>query len=99
MVAGHQQAVSLARCDDATVAKIKSVVDESFHVWIDGLDAVTKEAADQIIFRKKWLQSNFWLLAHSIIGPSVETSESPGTPHMMYLKRPGEDLLAAPCYK
>ena len=81
MVGGHQQLVSLAQCDD---------------VWFDALDDVAKAAADQMIFRKKWLKSNFWLLAHSIIGSSVDKSESPVTPYMMYPERTGEDLLAAP---
>ena len=96
LAAEHQQAVSLGQWDDSTVAKIKSAVDESFHVWSDGLDVVTKEAADQMIFRKNWLKHHFWLPANGIIWPSVETSESPVTPYQMYPRRAGDDLLAAP---
>ena len=55
LVAWHEQAGSLAQCDDAMVAKIKTLVDASFHVWLDAVDAATKAAADQMVFRKKWL--------------------------------------------
>ena len=69
-------------------------MDEGFHVSFNGLDAATKEAADQMIG-----PGSFWLLAHSIIGPSDEKTESSETLYLMYFKRTGEDLLAAPCYK
>ena len=80
MAPEHQQAVSQAQWDEAPVTKIKSAVDEKFHVWFDGLDAVTTEAADHRIFRKKWLKSHFGQIAKDIVCvPQLKTGVSSDT--------------------